>query len=179
MSTQLNEMGAWFFLRMREWGIGRVGRNLNLAEHQFWKNVFKFSWERKHQKRPPFPHAAGFSLPSLLGLNKIFLETQLSIHVVARKQNHYDSEPFRNFSCSAIWILHVFGFCVMIFPLFDNFILSHVFSCLLFVFLNTISLNPIWCLCFEIPAIYSFWYFCSSRSGTGNVQKFVNFCVCM
>ena len=50
MSTQLNEMGAWFFLRMREWGIGRVGRSSNWAKCQFWKNIFTFSWERKHQK---------------------------------------------------------------------------------------------------------------------------------
>ena len=49
------------------------------------KNVFKFSWERKHQKRPLFPHATTFHLPSQFGLRKIFLETQLDIHSVASK----------------------------------------------------------------------------------------------
>ena len=74
MSAQLNEMGELFFLRMREWGIGRGGRNSKWAKHHFWKNILKFSWEIKHQKRPPFPHAAMFHLPSQFWNGKTFWE---------------------------------------------------------------------------------------------------------
>ena len=109
------------------------------------KNVFNFSWARKHQKRPPFPHAAAFHLPSRIGLNKTFLETQLSIHAATSKKKKSESKPFMNFSCLASWILHIFCF-----PYVDFF--SSRFSDLIVVYLNTISLNPIWCICFERPA---------------------------
>ena len=95
-------------------------------------------------------------LPSRIGMKKCFLENQFSIHAVARKEKHYEFEPFGNFSCLTIWILHISGFCVMMFPLFNNFVLSHVFSYLLVVFLNTITLNLILCLCVERPAMFSF-----------------------
>ena len=35
ISMQLNEIGECFFLRIREWGIGRVGRNSEWEEHHF------------------------------------------------------------------------------------------------------------------------------------------------
>ena len=109
MSTQLNEMGAWFFLRMREWGIGRVGRNSNWAEYQFWKNIFKFSWVRKHKndhfslmrQRFTFPH-------DLEGKNVFGNPIGHSCSKKARKTS--ESEPFTNFSCPTIWILHILGF---------------------------------------------------------------------
>ena len=45
MSTQLNEMGACFFLRMREWGIERVGKfelgRAPLREKRFFEFIGK------------------------------------------------------------------------------------------------------------------------------------------
>ena len=169
MSMQLNEMGAWFFLRIREWGIGRVGINLNWAEHQFWKNVFWISWEINTKNDHLSLMRQRFTFPHDWEWKNNFEKTNWAFTQQQARKTDSEFEPFRNFSCPIIWI----------FPLLGNFVLSHVFSCLLVVFLNTIALNPIWCLCFERPAICSFWYFCSSRSGTDNVQNFVNLCVCM
>ena len=65
MSTQQNEMGAWFFLRIRggleEWEEIRIGQSTTSG-----KMFFKFSWARKHQKRLPFPHAWAFHLPLMI-----------------------------------------------------------------------------------------------------------------
>ena len=88
MSMQLSEMGA-----LEEWAEIRIGQNTISG-----KTFLKFSW----RKRPFFPHVAAFHLPSRFWKGKTFLETQLGIHAAASKQNHYESEPFRNFSCPKI-----------------------------------------------------------------------------
>ena len=50
MSMQQNEMGAWFFLRIRG-GIGRVGRNSKWAKQHFWKNIFLIFLGKKTPKK--------------------------------------------------------------------------------------------------------------------------------
>ena len=63
MSTQLNEMGAWFFLRMREWGIGRVGK-FKLGRAPLWEKCFLNFLGKKTPKTSIFPSCGSFS-PSL------------------------------------------------------------------------------------------------------------------
>ena len=93
MSTQLNEMGAWFFLRMREWGIGRVGK-FKLGRAPLWEKRFWISWARKIQKRPPFPHAVAFHLPSW------FWNGNFYIHVAAGKKRWFWVWTFHGFLLS-------------------------------------------------------------------------------
>ena len=172
MSTQLNEMGAWFFLKdegVGDWKSGeiRIGQSPTLR-----KTFFEFLGYENTKNDHLSLMRQRFTFPHDVDWTKTFLETQLGIHAAASKQKQFWIWTLQDFPLFGNLFFHDFGFPIWI-------VLSHVFPCLLVVFLNTISLNPIWCLCFERPAIYSFWYFCSSRSGIDNVQKFVNFCVCM
>ena len=123
MSMQLNEMGAWFFLRMREWGIGRVGKNSNWVEHQFWKNVLKFSWARKHQKRPLFPHVSlmrhRFTVPHDLDGKKRFWKPNWAFMQQQTNKKRFRVWTLHDFPCLAICSFHDFGFRV------QNCSLSH------------------------------------------------------
>ena len=77
MSMQLNEKGAWFFLRMREWGLGRVG-NFKLGRAPLREFFFLFSWERKPQNGHLSVMQLSFSFPHELEWTKHFLETNLT-----------------------------------------------------------------------------------------------------
>ena len=126
MSMQLNEMGAWFFLRMREWGIGRVGK-FELGRAPLWEKVF---FEFLGQENTKNGHLSlmrqRFIFPHELEWTKHFWETNLGIHVAASKQKRFWVWTFLEFPLSDDLNPSRFGFCVMIFPMFSHFIsLSH------------------------------------------------------
>ena len=157
MSMQLNEMGAWFFLRMRKWGIGRVGK-FDLGRDPLWEKCFLNFLGNKTPKTTTFPSCSSVS-PSLANWNEQNVFWNPIGHSRRSKQakttlrlNHHDFSPIQGSKSFTFC-----GFCVMIFPLFDNFVLSHVFSRLLVVFLNMTTMNPILCLWFERQEVFSFW----------------------
>ena len=64
-----------------DWKSGeiRIGKSPTLG-------IFFFEFlGQENTKRPFFPHAVVFLLPSRFGLKKTFLETQWGIHAAARK----------------------------------------------------------------------------------------------
>ena len=111
MSTQQNEMRAWFFLRIR--GGNRERRQkFEMGRAPLRENRFFFLGKKTPKKRLPFPHARAFSPPPH-DLDCVGHFGLGNLHSCS-KQNHSDFEPFTIFSYSAIWTLDDFGFLVWI-----------------------------------------------------------------
>ena len=52
------------FLRIKEWGIGRVGKKFEMGRAPFLENhFFKNFLDQENTKHLPFPHAWTFHLP--------------------------------------------------------------------------------------------------------------------
>ena len=153
-----------------DWKSGkiRIGQSPTLG-----KTFFEFLGQENTKNVHSSLIRQCFSFPHDLDWKKGFLKFELDIHAAASKQK-----------LLWVWTIMIFypiqrsiPFHVLIFPMWICPV--HVFTSVLVAFLNENAMNLILCLCFEIPTTFSFWHFCSTRSSTGNVQKFVNFCVCM
>ena len=112
------------FLRMREWGIGRVGKFPIGQSPTLGKTFFEFLGKENTKNGHLSLMRKCFTFAHDWDWKKCFLETQLGIHVGSRNEKILWVWTIMSFSYPAIWIVHVFGFCVMIFPLFGNFVLS-------------------------------------------------------
>ena len=131
-----------------DWKSGeiRIGQSPTLGK-TFFEFLRQENTKNDHfslmQQRFTFPHDGEWK--------NDFRKTNLAFMWQVTSKNESESEPFMNFSCPAIWILHIFfGFPLWI-------VLSHVFSCLLVVFLNLISLNLILFLLIKRPIRFSFF----------------------
>ena len=76
-----------FFPKDEGVGDWKRGKKFEMGRESFLeKTFFKFYWARKHQKKPPFPHAAVFHIPSQFCNGKTFWENQFGIHARANKK---------------------------------------------------------------------------------------------
>ena len=171
MSTQLKEMGAWFFLRTREWGIGRVGK-FELGRAPLWGKRFLNFLGKKTPKMTTFSSCINVS-PSLM----IWIEQNVFGNPIGNSHSNKQAEHFW------VWTFHEFIPSSDLNP--SRFIFSSM-DCSLSCFLHSTSHFPKH-ECPESDFVSLIWktsnvfvlVLWSSRSGTDNVQKFVNFCVCM
>ena len=104
-------MGAWFFLRMREWGLGRVG-NFKLGRAPLWEFFIFIFMGKKTAKWPPFCHAAVFQLPSRIGMNKTFFGNQFDIHSWQQQAKLLEVWTIMVFSCPTNCSFSCFLLCI-------------------------------------------------------------------
>ena len=67
-------------------GDGNNGKNSNWVEHQFWKNIFKFSWAKNTKNEHFSLMQQRFSFPHNFGMEKRFGKKQFFIQAAASKQ---------------------------------------------------------------------------------------------
>ena len=69
------------FLRIKGWGIGRVGKKFEMGRAPFLEKRFFFNFlEQENTKHPPFPHTWTFHLPLMILTGGNILGIPIFIH---------------------------------------------------------------------------------------------------